>query len=146
MLEEGSLAYDGTVLGEGEVHEFNMPVPQRRYSYPMMTREEDLEIDPMFVKHVDDIKEAAGDYLIDNCLFDVIEPVKDKNKKKVKTVSRRTQTYLRELLTLEGEEQIDSDMEVLMEDEAEIEDTYAKNLINNVIERLSDEEESVVDS
>jgi hypothetical protein len=37
-------------------------------------------------------------------------------------------------------------MEVLMEDEAEIEDTYAKNLINNVIERLSDEEESVVDS
>merc|ERR1719272_1244949 len=37
-------------------------------------------------------------------------------------------------------------MEVLMEEEAEIEDTYAKNLINNVIERLSDEEESVVDS
>jgi hypothetical protein len=37
-------------------------------------------------------------------------------------------------------------MEVLMEEEAEIEDTYAKNLINNVIERLSDEEESVKDS
>lgn len=33
-----------------------------------------------------------------------------------------------------------------MEEEAEIEDTYAKNLINNVIERLSDEEESVKDS
>merc|ERR1719272_680088 len=37
-------------------------------------------------------------------------------------------------------------MEVLMEEEAEIEDTYAANLVNNVIERLSDEEEDKVDS
>lgn len=120
-----------------------MPIPQRRNSYPLMVREErEIEIDPMFIKHVDDIKEAAGDYLIDNCLTDVLEPIKDKTKKKVKTVSRRTQTYLRELLTVEGEEIQESDMEVLMEEEAEIEDTYAMNLINNVIERLSDEEES----
>jgi hypothetical protein len=39
MLEEGSLAYDGSVLGDGPGQDFNMAVPQRRYSYPMMVRE-----------------------------------------------------------------------------------------------------------
>ena len=39
---------------------------------------------------------------------------------KVKTVSRRTQTYLRELLQVDAEELHESDMEVLMEEEAEI--------------------------
>jgi hypothetical protein len=49
---------------------------------------------------------------------------------------------LRELLTLEGEELQESDMEVLMEEEAEIEGDYAANLINDVIEQISDEEKS----
>jgi len=40
-------------------------------------------------------------------------------------VSRRTQTYLRELLHLEGQDQNDSDQSIIMDDDAEIDDTYA---------------------
>jgi hypothetical protein len=49
---------------------------------------------------------------------------------------------LRELLTLEGEDLQESDMEVLMEEEAEIEGDYAANLISNVIEQISEDEKS----
>ena len=37
-------------------------------------------------------------------------------------VNRRTQTYLRELLQLDGEELQDSDMEVMLEEDVEIDD------------------------
>lgn len=125
---------------------FAMTMPKRRFSFPMMVSAlKDYEVDPFFVGHVDDIKMAAEDYLIDNCITDIKEEAPDKIKRKVKTVSRRTQTYLRELLTLEGEMLQDSDMEVLMEEEAEIEGDYAQNLIMGVIERMSDEEESKKD-
>jgi len=56
---------------------------------------------------------------------------------KVKTVSRRTQTYLRELLQVDAEELHESDMEVLMEEEAEIQADFAHSLINNVIDGIS---------
>jgi len=85
---------------------------------------------------------AAEDYLIDNVYTNVKEVDPDNQKRKVKTVSRRTQTYLRELLTLDGEELQESDMEVLLEEEAEIEGDYAANLIKDVIEQLSEEEKS----
>ena len=58
-------------------------------------------------------------------------------------MSRRTQTYLRELLQVEGEEVHESDMEVLMEEEAEIDFDFAKGLIDNVIDQISSTEESV---
>lgn len=64
---------------------------------------------------------------------------KKKPKLKVKTVSRRTQTFLRELLQVDIEEVNDSEMEVLMDDEAEIQPEYAGNLINTVIEGVSDQ-------
>ena len=99
-------------------------------------------MDPGFLHHVEDIKLAAEDYLVDNVYTDVKPKESKKEKRKVKTVSRRTQTYLRELLTLDGDELQESDMEVLMEEEAEIEQGYAAGLINDVIEHLSDEEES----
>lgn len=98
--------------------------------------------DPMFVRQVQDIKKAAEDYLIDNVYTNVKVEDPDNTRKKVKTVSRRTQTYLRELLTLEGEDLQESDMEVLMEEEAEIEGDYAANLISNVIEQISEDEKS----
>jgi hypothetical protein len=44
-------------------------------------------------------------------------------------INRRTQTYLRELLQLEEEKLQDSDMEIIMEEEAEIDDQYTKSLI-----------------
>jgi len=44
---------------------------------------------------------------------------------KKKMVSRRTQTYLRELLNIEGEELHDSEMEIILEEDAEIEQDYA---------------------
>lgn len=63
---------------------------------------------------------------------------KPKEEKKKKTVSRRTQTYLRELLMMEGDELGDSDMEVVLDDDAEVESTLAKGLIEGVIDGLSD--------
>jgi hypothetical protein len=65
-------------------------------------------------------------------------------KRKVKTVSRRTQTYLRELLQVEGEEVHESDMEVLIEEEAEIDYDFAKGLIKNVIDHISSGDESQI--
>ena len=53
-------------------------------------------------------------------------------------VNRRTQTYLRELLQLDEEEPQDSDMEIVLEEEAEIDDQFAQGLINGVIDGLSE--------
>ena len=53
-------------------------------------------------------------------------------------VNRRTQTYLRELLQVEGEPLQDSDMEVIMEDDPEIEENYTKGLIEGVIDCISE--------
>ena len=48
-------------------------------------------------------------------------------------INRRTQTYLRELLQLDGEEVQDSDMEIVLEEDVEIDDQFTKQLINGVI-------------
>ena len=55
-------------------------------------------------------------------------------------VSRRTQTYLRELLELEGNHQNESDQSIIMDDDAEIDETYAKGLIGDVIANVSGNE------
>ena len=82
--------------------------------------------------------------MIDNVIAEVKKEIPHEEKKKVKTVSRRTQTYLRELLHVDGEEIHESDMEVLMEDEAEIDYDFAHDLIETVIDKISaDEEEEV---
>ena len=82
--------------------------------------------------------------MIDNVIAEVKKEIPHEEKKKVKTVSRRTQTYLRELLHVDGEEIHESDMEVLMEDEAEIDYDFAHDLIEKVIDKISaDEEEEV---
>lgn len=70
-------------------------------------------------------------------------PAKDKDLKRKKMVSRRTQTYLRELLNMEGEDMHESDMEVVMEEELELDGGFAKGLINGVIDGLSESEEQV---
>ena len=49
---------------------------------------------------------------------------------------------MRELLQLDGEEIQDSDMEIVMEEEAEIDDQYTKGLINGVIDRISESSKS----
>lgn len=76
----------------------------------------------------------------DNCYADVKPPDKEKDKKRRKTVSRRTQTYLRELLSFQGEDLVESDLEIVMEDDAEMDGDYAKSLIGNVIDGLSESE------
>ena len=96
----------------------------------------------VFETAIADIKEAQTTYLIDN-VYTETKPVLDAfAKRKVKTVSRRTQTYLRELLQVEGEEVHESDMEVLMEEEAEIDFDFAKGLIEKVIDHISSADES----
>ena len=57
---------------------------------------------------------------MDNVYTDVATHPKKKPKLKVKTVSRRTQTFLRELLQVDIEELRESEMEVLMEEDAEL--------------------------
>ena len=44
-------------------------------------------------------------------------------------VNRRTQTYLREILQLDGEDLQESDMEVVVEEDVEIDDFYTRNII-----------------
>ena len=60
---------------------------------------------PTFAAQLNNIKEAADDFLLDNVYTDV---KREDNSllptRKPKTVSRRTQTYLRELLQFDGEE------------------------------------------
>lgn len=115
----------------------------RRYSFPLSPkRKENLPNTLIFERAISDIKEANKDFLIDNVYTDT-KPVLDPfSKRKVKTVSRRTQTYLRELLQVDGEEVHESDMEVLMEEEAEIDFDFAKGLINTVIDHISSADES----
>jgi hypothetical protein len=72
--------------------------------------------------------------LIDNVYTDVARHQTKKPKLKVKTVSRRTQTFLRELLQVDVDSVHDSEMEVLLEDEAEIDEDFAKFMIKNVVD------------
>jgi len=116
----------------------------RRYSFPLTPRRQThLPNTLVFEKQISDIKQAQTDFLIDNVYADT-KPVLDPfAKRKVKTVSRRTQTYLRELLQVEGEEVHESEMEVLMEEEAELDYDFAKGLIAKVIDHISSADESI---
>ena len=51
---------------------------------------------------------------------------------------------MRELLHVDGEDMHESDMEVLMEDEAEIDYDFAHDLIEKVIDKISADEEDDV--
>ena len=112
----------------------------RRHSFPMLGGIEDDVADPFFREQLDRIKEAVlEDAQKDNVYAEVKQDVgKTQHQKKKKLVNRRTQTYLRELLQLDGEDMQDSDMEIVMEEEAEIDDQYTKGIIKDVIEGLSE--------
>lgn len=69
---------------------------------------------------MEEIRVANEDFYKDNVYTDLATHPQKKPKLKVKTVSRRTQTFLRELLQVEIEELRDSDIEVMMEENAEI--------------------------
>jgi hypothetical protein len=114
---------------------------ERRYSWPLNKGQIDSVPNPQFEKQIGDIKDAAEDYLIDNVYKEVKKEDPLKLLKKPKTVSRRTQTYLRELLQVEGENLQESDMEIVMDEAAEIDETYAVDLISKVIQNISDEED-----
>lgn len=71
----------------------------RRYSFPLSpTRLTDLPDTLGFSRQIDDIKKANTDFLIDNVYTEAKKTLDPFAKRKIKTVSRRTQTYLRELL------------------------------------------------
>ena len=93
------------------------------------------------MRQIADIRDADAEYQIDNCLTEVKKVHPDKVMKAKKMVSRRTQTYLRELLQLEGYDQDnESEQSVILDDEAEIDETYAHGLIQNVIDNVSGNE------
>ena len=55
-------------------------------------------------------------------------------------VNRRTQTYLRELLWVDGEDVLDSDQEIILEEDCELDEDFTKGLIAGVIDAYSAEE------
>lgn len=83
----------------------------------------------------------------DNC-YKSVKPREEVSKlhtRKKKMVNRRTQTYLRELLCIKNgdvkrKENEGSDMEVVMEEEAEIDDQYTKGLIQGIIDNQSEQD------
>jgi hypothetical protein len=60
--------------------------------------------DPHFKRTIQEIQQANKEYLQDNVYADVKPEPLTKEQRKKKTVSRRTQTYLRELLMLDGDD------------------------------------------
>jgi len=100
-------------------------IRERRYSWPILKEtRKGITVD-QFEQQVDDIILADQEYLIDNCGKEVKKQQEQQLEKPKKTASRRTQTYLRELLQLDGHEQNDSEQSIIMDDDAEIDDTYA---------------------
>lgn len=113
---------------------------ERRYSWPLLKKiQTNIQVDK-FEGQIDDIMAADDEYLIDNCGKEVKPLLQKEISKPKKMVSRRTQTYLRELLQLDGYEQNDSEQSIIMDDEAEIDDAYAQGLISNVIQNVSGNE------
>lgn len=82
------------------------------------------------------------EYQKDNCYREVKPPQKASKTfvRKKKMVNRRTQTYLRELLWVEGEDVLDSDQEVILEEDCELDENFTKGLIDGVIDAYSAEE------
>lgn len=76
----------------------------RRHSFPLSPRSYAAVPDPHFKKSIREIQQANKEYLQDNVYADVKPEPLSKEQRKKKTVSRRTQTYLRELLMLEGDD------------------------------------------
>jgi hypothetical protein len=66
----------------------------------------------------------------DNCyaepkpLIDESMVKKPIHQRKKKLVNRRTQTYLRELLWLDGEDQMEADQVVMMEEDCELDNLF----------------------
>ena len=60
--------------------------------------------DDIFNRQIDHIIEVEDEYLQNNCIAEVKKRHTPKVKPKVKMVSRRTQTYLKDLLFIEGYE------------------------------------------
>ena len=130
-------AEDDTKSNRGDEDADQVGTRERRYSFPLTPRrKKELPNTLVFERAIEDIREANQDFLIDNVYTETRHQVDPLEKKKKKTVSRRTQTYLRELLQVEGEEVHESDLEVLMEEDAEIEFDFAKGLIDKMIDHI----------
>lgn len=113
---------------------------QRRYSYPLSPRSNIMVPDPRFKAQILEIQDANKEFLQDNVYAECKPADKTKETKRKKTISRRTQTYLRELLMMDGDTLQDSDLEVILDDEAQIDLGFAQGLIDGVIDGLSESE------
>ena len=100
---------------------------KKRFSFPFNHYFNfEIKKDLDFIDEVEKIKEAfLEEKYKDNCYFEVKNDKRYMQNshvhiRKKKLINRRTQTYLRELLN-QGDELMDSDFEVNMENEIEIE-------------------------
>lgn len=119
-------------------------IQHRRMSFPFDRPEMAQKIeDPAFFLEMTKIRRAIEEeFQKDNCYREVKPPQKVTKTfvRKKKMVNRRTQTYLRELLWVEGEDVLDSDQEIIMEEDCELDENFTKGLIAGVIDAVSGEE------
>ena len=114
-------------------------IRNRRYSYPMIKIIDEEIADPIFANKLTRIKDSFADELFkDNCYKSVKPWEAPETRHKPKMVNRRTQTYLRELLCIKNDdvkrnENEESDMDVGIEEEAELGDQFTKGLIQALI-------------
>lgn len=124
---------------EFEVH-VREKILERRMSFPLCTGVKEQILNEEFSEQIMELKLSMAEQLDDNCYADSKPPKKVEVAKKPKTVARATQTYLRDLLNIDPDSCDESEMEVVLEDEAELDPGYAKNLIDDVLEYISESE------
>ena len=149
VSERGKDGYSTTKGGPKDLVDEKMDrmeyMREKRYSYPLLPKARVDVQDPQFRETLQQIKQAEEEVLDDNVYAECKAPDKNKeqNQNRKKTISRRTQTYLRELLQMEGDDMRESDLEIIMEDDAEIDLDYAQGLIEGVIDGLSESESNI---
>lgn len=119
-------------------------IMHRRMSYPFDKADVAQKVeDPAFFLEITKMRRAIQEeYQKDNCYREVKPPQKATKTfvRKKKMVNRRTQTYLRELLWVEGEDVLDSDQEIILEEDCELDENFTKGLIAGVIDAFSADE------
>lgn len=115
-------------------------IRERRYSWPLLVEVKREITTDKFENQLDLIAHADDEYLIDNCGREVKQKAPVDMPKSKKMVSRRTQTYLKELLQIDGLDANDSEQSIIMEDDAEIDEAFANGLIANVLHNVSGNE------
>jgi hypothetical protein len=117
----------------------NRVVRHRRFSFPFPKQIQESEVtDKEFKRQLDAMRtDLRRDRYRDNVYADEFVP-DGKHHRKKKCVSRRTQTYLHQLIKDSDLFLDDSDPEIVLQEEEEPEHDLAQQLIDRVLDKLSE--------